>query len=83
MANRHQRRKRAKQANLARTIELASIQRAVNVQKIVKANLSSPRERVYNYGTSCAEAVRRNVGPSTSASREIAAMLRGKAYTAK
>lgn len=78
MANRHQRRKRAKAANLDRTIKLAAIQRAINVQKIVKANLASPVERVYDYGTSCAESVRRNAGPSVNAS-----MLRRKSYTAK
>jgi len=83
MANRHQRRKRAKAANLERTIKLAGIARSIEVQKIVKANLAKPRERVYNYGRSCTEAVRLNAGPSMSASGEIAAMLRGKSYTTR
>jgi hypothetical protein len=83
MANRHQRRKRAKAANLERTIKLAAIHRAIEVQKIVKANLSAPRERVYHYGTSSVVSVERNAGPSRSASGEIAAMLRHKSYTAK
>ena len=83
MANRHQRRKRAKAANLDKTIKLAAIARSVEIQKLVKANLSTPRERTYNYGRSSAESVRLNAGPSMSASGEIAAMMRRKAYSAK
>ena len=83
MANRHQRRKRAKSANLEKTIALASAHRSIEIAKVVKANLSKPRERTYHYGITSSESVLRNAGPSTSASGEIAAMLRRKAYSAK
>ncbi len=83
MATRNERRKRAKAANLERTIRLAEISRAVDNRKRMQANLSKPRERVYNYGPSSFAMVERNFGPSTNASHEIGAMLRGKAYTAK
>jgi hypothetical protein len=83
MANRHQRRKRAKTANLDKTIMLAQASRSIEIAKIVKANLSAPRQRVYDYGTSSVVSVLRNAGPSASASGEIAAMMRRKAYTAK
>jgi hypothetical protein len=83
MANRHQRRKRAKAANLERTIALASAHRSIEIAKRVKANMSEPRERVYHYGITSTESVLRNAGPSVSASGEIAAMLRRKGYTAR
>jgi hypothetical protein len=83
MATRNERRKRAKAANLERTIRLAEISRAVENRKLMRANLSKPRERVYNYGPSSFAMVERNVGPHGNASTEIAAMLRHKAYTAK
>ncbi len=83
MANRHQRRKRAKAKQLAETIRLAELHKANERAKIVRKNLASPIERVYNYGPSSVALVQRQAGPSGSASREIAAMLSRKAYTAK
>lgn len=85
MATRNQRRKRAKAANMERTIELAQVQRSINIAKIVKANLSKPRERVYDYGLSSAAQVERNAGPSYNANAEMRRTcgLTYKPYTAK
>lgn len=83
MANRHQRRKRSKQRQLAETIRLAELHLANERQRIVRRNLSSPIERTYNYGSSSVAMVERNAGPSYTASDEIAAMMRHKSYTAK
>jgi hypothetical protein len=83
MANRHQRRKRAKAKQLAETIRLAELHKANERAKIVRDNLRKPIERVYNYGPSSVALVARQAGPSGSASQEIAAMMRRKAYTAK
>ena len=83
MATRNERRKRAKAANSARTERIANAAKAYERALIIKRNLASPPERVYDYGLSSFELVRRNAGPSYSAKREDAAMLRGKAYSAK
>lgn len=108
MANRHQRRKRAKAANLDRTIALASAHRSIEIAKLVKANMSAPKGTIEtrvlklrlkrngsiepikatrridaHYGITSTESVLRNAGPSASASGEIAAMMRRKAYSAK
>jgi hypothetical protein len=83
MANRHQRRKRSKAKQLAETIRLAELHKANERRKLIKANLSSPVERVYNYGPSSVAMVASRAGPSGSASGEIAAMMRRKSYTAR
>jgi len=81
--SRNERRKRAKAKNLKRTARIESIQHSIAVQKQVKANMSKPIERTYNYGPSSVALVLRNAGPSYSANSEISAMLRGKPYSTK
>ena len=83
MASRNQRRKRAKAANSARTERIANAAKAYERALIIKRNLASPPERTYDYGLTSIELVRRNAGPSYSATREDAAMLRGRPLTAK
>ena len=46
MANRHQRRKRAKAANLEKTIALASAYRSIEIAKLVKVNMAKPKGEI-------------------------------------